>query len=118
MENPNLAIGVFTGIILTKISRVYAESAVEGNKRIYVIQGELFFASVTELLPKFNYEEDGIEEVEINLSHSHIWDDSVFIAVQKIVTRFRESGKQVAVKGMNEANTELVGKLRNKLGPH
>ncbi|WP_067725112.1 SulP family inorganic anion transporter [Oceanobacillus damuensis] len=120
----NLAIGVFTGIILSsiffvsKISRVHVESALEGNKRIYSIRGELFFASVTELLPKFNYEEASITEVEINLSRSHIWDDSAVVAIEKIAARFRENGKNVEVTGMNEASTELVGRLHNKLGSH
>ncbi|MFC4024901.1 SulP family inorganic anion transporter [Oceanobacillus longus] len=119
----NLAIGVFTGIILSsiffvsKISQVHVESLMQENKKVYIIRGELFFASVTELLPQFNYEEE-IKEIELNLSNSHIWDDSAVVAVEKIIDRFKENGKHVEVTGMNEASTELVGKLANKLGSH
>lgn len=119
----NLAIGVFAGILLSsiffvsKISQVTVESSMKGSKRYYRIRGELFFASVTELLTKFNYDEDVIE-VEINLSRSHIWDDSAVVAIEKIVSRFEENGKKVEVTGMNEDSSELVGKLANKLSSH
>ncbi len=44
----NLAIGVFTGILLSsiffisKISHVRLETSINGNKRFYKIKGELF----------------------------------------------------------------------------
>ncbi|MGM0875904.1 MAG: SulP family inorganic anion transporter [Bacillota bacterium] len=119
----NLAMGVFTGILLSaiffvsKISKVRVESSLEGNKRIYLVNGELFFASVTELLTMFEYKED-VKRVEINLSRSHIWDDSAVAAVDKIVSKFESNGVQVEVTGLNEDSTELVGKLANKLGSH
>jgi sulfate permease, SulP family len=119
----NLAIGVFTGILLSaiffvsKISKVRVESSLEGNKRIYLLNGELFFASVTELVKMFNYKEE-VKRVEINLSRSHIWDDSAVAAVDKIVSKFEANGVQVDVTGLNEDSTELVGKLANKLGSH
>lgn len=119
----NLAIGVFTGILLSaiffvsKISKVRVEKTMEGNKRIYRINGELFFASVTELLTKFDFKEQ-VQMVEINLSRSHIWDDSAVAAVDKIVSKFESNGSIVEVTGLNEDSTELVGKLANKLSSH
>jgi sulfate permease, SulP family len=119
----NLAIDVFTGILLSaiffvsKISKVRVESSLEENKRIYLLNGELFFASVTELVKMFHYKEE-VKRVEINLSRSHIWDDSAVAAVDKIVSKFEANGVQVDVTGLNEDSTELVGKLANKLGSH
>ncbi|WP_339147836.1 MULTISPECIES: SulP family inorganic anion transporter [unclassified Sutcliffiella] len=119
----NLAIGVFTGILLSaiffvsKISKVRVESTLDGNKRIYKLTGQLFFASVTELLTKFDYKED-VSAVEINLRRSHLWDDSAIAAIDKIVNKFEESGKQVILTGLNEDSSELVEKLTNKLGSH
>jgi len=119
----NLAIGVFSGILLSaiffvsKISRIRVESNLKGNKRIYHINGELFFASVTELLTQFDYKEE-ISSVEINLSRSHIWDDSGVAAIDRIVSKFEETGKIVEVTGLNEESTELVEKLANKLSSH
>jgi SulP family sulfate permease len=119
----NLAIGVFTGILLSaiffvsKISRVRVNSNLRGNKRVYEVNGELFFASVTELMTKFDYKEE-VEKVEINLSRSHIWDDSAVAAIDKVVSKFEANGIETEVSGLNEDSTELVGKLANKLGSH
>jgi sulfate permease, SulP family len=88
-----------------------------GNERIYTVNGELFFASITELMDRFNYMEE-VAEVEINLSRSHIWDDSAVAAVDKFVSKFEANGIIVTVTGLNEDSTELVGKLANKLGSH
>ncbi|WP_374104123.1 SulP family inorganic anion transporter [Bacillus sp. ISL-18] len=119
----NLAIGVIAGILLSaiffvsKISKISVKSEKEGNKRTYLVNGELFFASVTELLTKFDYKEN-IRIVEINLSRSHVWDDSAVAAVDKIVSKFEENNIMVNVTGLNEDSTELVNKLANKLGTH
>ncbi|MBT2694054.1 SulP family inorganic anion transporter [Bacillus sp. ISL-55] len=119
----NLAIGVFTGILLSaiffvsKISQVEVKSSLDKNTRIYKVRGELFFASVTELIKKFDYKED-VEFVEVNLSKSHLWDDSAVAAIDKIVYKFEENGKRILVTGMNQESSELAEKLANKLGSH
>jgi SulP family sulfate permease len=119
----NLAIGVFTGILLSaiffvsKISQVEVKSSLEKDTRIYKVRGELFFASVTELIKKFDYKED-VEFVEVNLSKSHLWDDSAVAAIDKIVYKFEENGKKILVTGMNQESSELAEKLANKLGSH
>jgi SulP family sulfate permease len=119
----NLAIGVFTGILLSaiffvsKISKVHVSSRLEGNTRVYQVKGELFFASVTEFIKQFDYKEDATG-VQIDLSRAHLWDDSAVVAIDKIVYRFEDNGKHVNVSGLNEGSSELVGKLANKLGSH
>ncbi|WP_246941756.1 SulP family inorganic anion transporter [Bacillus pinisoli] len=119
----NLAIGVFTGILLSaiffvsKISKVRVETSLEGNTRKYRINGELFFASVNEIVSSFNFTED-VKRVEIDLSRSHVWDDSAVAAVDKIVSRFEENNIVVQVTGLNEESSDLVNKLANRLGSH
>jgi SulP family sulfate permease len=119
----NLALGVFTGILLSaiffvaKISNVRVDSILQESKRTYFVKGELFFASVTELQIKFDYKEN-IKRVEIDLSSAHVWDDSAVAAVDKIVSKFKENNLEVVVRGLNEDSTELVNKLANKLGSH
>jgi sulfate permease, SulP family len=119
----NLAIGVFTGILLSaiffvsKISKVEVKSSVVGNRRTYKLKGQLFFASVTELQKEFDYKED-VEFVELDLRKTHLWDDSAVAAVEKIVSKFEETGKKVVVTGMNQESTDLAEKLANKLGSH
>ncbi len=119
----NLAIGVFAGIFLSgiffaaKISDIKVDSKTEGTKKVYNIKGQLFFASVTDLMKKFDYEDD-VNEVEINLARAHIWDDSAVVAIDKIVHKFKENGIEAHVTGLNEESSELVDKLANRLGGH
>ncbi|MBM4763470.1 SulP family inorganic anion transporter [Bacillus sp. B15-48] len=119
----NLAIGVFTGILLSaiffvsKISNIEVDSQLEGNHRIYYVKGQMFFASVTELLTKFDYKEK-IHSVELDLSRTHIWDDSAVAAIDKIVAKFEENKINIKVRGLNKDSTELINKLTNKLGSH
>jgi SulP family sulfate permease len=119
----NLAIGVFTGVILSaiffvsKISKIEVDSERNGGKRVYFIQGELFFASVTELLTQFQYKED-VAEAELNFGKARLWDDSAVAAVDKVVYKFEDAGVRVHVTGLNERSLEMVERLGNKLGNH
>ncbi|MBT2663812.1 SulP family inorganic anion transporter [Bacillus sp. ISL-45] len=119
----NLAIGVFTGILLSaiffvsKISQVEVKSTIVNDRRTYKLEGQLFFASVTELQKQFDYKED-IEFIELDLRKTHLWDDSAVAAVEKIVNKFEETGKKVVVTGMNQESSDLAEKLANKLGSH
>lgn len=121
----DLSIGVFAGILLSaiffvsKISKVNLLSNFdnEKEKRTYVIHGQLFFASVTDLIAEFDFKEN-LKEVELNLTHAHIWDDSAVAALEKIVAKFEEKGTHVDITGLNEPSSILVEKLRHKLSGH
>ncbi|MBB5173350.1 SulP family sulfate permease [Texcoconibacillus texcoconensis] len=121
----DLSIGVFAGILLSamffvsKISKIDIDSKLDDhlNKRTYFINGQLFFASVTDSLQAFDYKEE-LQEVELDFTNAHIWDDSAVEAMEKIISKFEESGTEVKIFGLNEASTLLVDKLRNKLSSH
>ncbi|MBU8908683.1 SulP family inorganic anion transporter [Desertibacillus haloalkaliphilus] len=121
----DLSKGVLAGILLSavffvsKISKVGIESKLDDKKgkRTYFIKGQLFFASVTESIEGFDFKED-LNEVELNLTYAHIWDDSAVAAMEKIIGKFEENGTEVTITGLNEASTLLVEKLRHKLGSH
>jgi SulP family sulfate permease len=114
----NLAIGVFAGIVLSaiffaaKISNVHVTNKIsaDNNKKTYVVKGQLFFASVTELLSAFDYKE-AYDVIEIDFSQAHIWDDSAVAAIDKIVIKYRESNVQVKLFGLNEPSAKLVDTL-------
>ncbi|TYS14817.1 SulP family inorganic anion transporter [Rossellomorea vietnamensis] len=121
----DLSKGVFAGIILSaiffaaKISEVHVHSFFEKQtgKKVYQVTGQIFFASVTDLIASFDYNEK-VEKVEIDLSKAHIWDDSGVNAIDRIVLKLRASGAVVTLKGMNEASSNLIDKLavHNKEG--
>lgn len=113
----NLAIGVVAGVVLSaiffaaKISKVHVNTMLAdgGKKKVYQITGQLFFASVTEFVAQFNFKED-IEQVELDFSQTHIWDDSAVGAIDKIVLKYKENGKQVTIVGLNQASSTLIEK--------
>jgi sulfate permease, SulP family len=113
----DLSKGVFAGIILSaiffvsKISKVKVTSKIENvGQRTYWVTGQLFFASVTDLVASFDLKES-LKEVEIDFTNSHVWDDSAVAAIDKIVIKLRENGAQVRLIGLNEPSSHLIDTL-------
>ena len=59
----NLALGVLAGVLLSaiffaaKISNVHVAAERQAQKTVYRVKGELFFASVSDLSKKFNFQD-------------------------------------------------------------
>jgi sulfate permease, SulP family len=114
----DLSKGVFSGIILSaiffvaKISKVKVTSTfdVAADRRTYFVKGQVFFASVTDLIESFDLRETA-KEVVIDLTHAHVWDDSAVAAIDKIIIKLRESGTVVRLHGLNEPSSHLIDKL-------
>lgn len=114
----NLSIGVVVGVILSavffasKISKVDIKtlSAEGSHRKIYLVSGQLFFASVTDFVNHFDFKE-GITEIDIDLSNAHLWDDSAIGAIDKVVIKYHQNGVKVNLKGLNSDSTRLLDKL-------
>jgi SulP family sulfate permease len=114
----DLSKGVLAGVLLSavffaaKISKVYVDSKLDekSSKKIYSVKGQLFFASVTDLVSNFDYKEE-ISHVVIDFSQAHIWDDSAVGAIDKIVLKYKQNGTEVSIVGLNQDSSTLVKKL-------
>jgi SulP family sulfate permease len=115
----DLAIGVFVRIVLSALlfARKVAETAFmedalsdDGRTRTYVLNGDLFFVTVTGFLAHFDFQED-VDRVLIDLTHGHIWDASAVAAIDKAVLRFRKRGVDAEVVGLNEASATLLDRV-------
>ncbi len=115
----NLALGVMVGIALSaiafsrkigKLIRVQSKLSQDGTTRTYHVFGQLFFVSANNFREAFNIHEK-IERVIIDLTHSHLWDQSAVIAIDKVVLKFRAHGSEVELVGMNEASATLIDRL-------
>jgi sulfate permease, SulP family len=114
----DLSKGVFAGVVLSalffanNVSKIKVESEMikEKNKTIYYIYGQLFFASVTDLLAAFDFKEND-SSVEIDLTEAQIWDDSAVGALDKIITKFKEHNVNVTITGLNKKSSTLLEKL-------
>ncbi|MDC3417445.1 SulP family inorganic anion transporter [Aquibacillus salsiterrae] len=114
----DLSKGVLAGVLISaiffaaKISKVKVNEivALEGKKKVYKVHGQIFFASVNDLLDKFNFN-DKVKEVEIDLSNSHLWDDSAIGALDKIEMKFEQNGIKVTYSGLNEESKHLKKRI-------
>ncbi|MEM9218674.1 MAG: SulP family inorganic anion transporter [Cyanobacteria bacterium P01_F01_bin.150] len=115
----NLAIGVLLGVALSalffsrKIAQlVFVKSELSANRleRVYWVSGQIFFVSVNAFLASFNFREE-LENVVIDLSQAHLWDQSAVVAIDKVVLKFRRKGADVKLVGLNAASSTLLDKL-------
>lgn len=114
----NLAIGVVLGVILSSLFFVASISKVRihQNNGTFIIEGPLFFASAQNFVRTI--EEAKESNVTIDLSSSHLWDESAVGAVLKVVMKLEEQGKTVKVIGMNPASEKLYKQLLNVSSAH
>ncbi|HCJ48243.1 MAG TPA: sodium-independent anion transporter [Microbacterium sp.] len=113
----NLAIGVGAGVLSAmvlfarRVARVTTVTrTVTGDRAHYRVDGPLFFGTSNDLTTQFSYSHDPAE-VEIDLSHSHVWDASSVAALDAIESRYAARGIEVTVTGMNAASRGFHGRL-------
>ena len=115
----NLAIGVLVGVLFSgiffawKISQLFRVSSTvtsDCTTRTYLIEGQLFFASVEQFNESFDFKES-LDKVVIDVSNAHIWDISSVSALDMVVLKFRREGAEVEIVGLNEASETMVEKL-------
>ena len=115
----NLAFGVFAGVLLAslffanKISRfmsVNQELVERESHRKYEICGQVFFNSSDRFLSHFDFKEN-VKKVTIDLSQAHFWDVSSVASLDKVVLKFKKSGIETIVLGLNEASQSVVDRF-------
>lgn len=112
----DLAKGVIAGVVLSalvfgwRISAIHATGRVrDDGVKIYTVKGQLFFGTMEAFIDLFDYTNDP-ERVEIDLTHSHIWDQSAVAAIAKVVDKYQQRGKSVYVTGLNPESQETLDK--------
>ncbi|TPW74113.1 SulP family inorganic anion transporter [Schumannella soli] len=144
----NLAIGVGVGVLaaalifarrvarFATVHRDAPEPSGDGVLVRYRVEGELFFASSSDLVTRFDYAADQLAvgasggatgdvgdegavidgavidgAVEIDLSGSHIWDASTVVALDAVAQRYRTHGIEPRVVGLNAPSAALRERL-------
>jgi len=112
----NLAYGVIFGVIVAMIffvRRVAHFTEVVGiahsdeNTRVYAVKGLLFFASSNDLYMQFDYLNDPLNII-IDLTQAQIYDSSTVAALDAIVFKYRNKGKNVEIVGLNDASAKWL----------
>jgi SulP family sulfate permease len=121
----DLAKGVLVGVILSgiffarKVAKFFSvTSSREGGTRIYRVNGEIFFATAEAFHSAFDFREENLSRVVIDVHASHFWDITGINALDRVVLKFRHHDIPVEIVGLNEASATLVDKLgtHNKEG--
>ncbi|QUS39626.1 SulP family inorganic anion transporter [Tardiphaga alba] len=116
----DLAKGVLFGVILSglffahKVTKLFGVTSVRAEGalvRIYTVTGQIFFATAEAFHTAFDFREEDLEGVVIDLSAAHFWDITSVNALDRVVLKFRHHGIPVEVIGMNEATRTLVERL-------
>lgn len=115
----NLALGVFTGVLLAslffanKISHfMYWKKSYEetSSTRVYKFIGQVFFNSAERFANAFDYKEE-VKNVIIDVTRAHFWDISAVYALDKAVIKLRKMGKEVEIVGQNEATRTIIDRF-------
>jgi SulP family sulfate permease len=120
----DLSIGVLTGVLLSGIffawkvrQLVTIQDFVEVTTHRYVFAGQIFFGSVDMLYEAMEFNEEGIDNVIIDVHDAHFWDISATGMLDKIVERLKNEGKSVELIGLNQASATLVEKYSENEKP-
>lgn len=112
----NLALGVLTGVLLSALflankleNDIRVERHLEGPTRVYDLKGQIFFSSAEKFMQGFDFKEN-INDVIIDLTHSHIWDVTSVAMLDSVVNKFQRNGVNVTVRGLNEASSIMIDK--------
>ncbi|MGG3914280.1 SulP family inorganic anion transporter [Rossellomorea vietnamensis] len=114
----DLSKGVLAGVLLSaiffaaKISKVEVTEELQPLRKqiTYYVHGQIFFASVNDLIKQFDFTSD-VHSVEINLKNAHLWDDSAIGAFDKIETKFEQQNIAVFYTGLNEESQKLKSRM-------
>lgn len=87
----------------------------EGGTRVYTVNGEVFFASTSDLVERFDYTEQGLSKVVVDMAGAHVWDSSVVAALDQVTEQFRRHGVEVEISGLDRPSERIHKELSSTL---
>jgi SulP family sulfate permease len=103
----DLAVAVIAGIIISALvfawehAKIFAHTQEEDGKKIYELDGPLFFGSVTSFNEQFNISEDP-EDVIIDFKKARVMDSSGAEAIDALTEKYKKEGKKLTLRHLSE----------------
>ena len=103
----DLAVAVIAGIIISALvfawehAKIIARTKEENGKKIYELDGPLFFGSVTSFNEQFDIENDPAEVV-IDFKDARVMDSSGAEAIDGITEKYKKEGKKLSLRHLSE----------------
>ncbi|HHD79192.1 MAG TPA: SulP family inorganic anion transporter [Epsilonproteobacteria bacterium] len=103
----DLAVAVIAGIIISALvfawehAKIIARTKEEDGKKIYELEGPLFFGSVTSFNEQFDVENDP-KEVVIDFKNARVMDSSGAEAIDGLTEKYKKVGKKLTLRHLSE----------------
>jgi SulP family sulfate permease len=103
----DLAVAVIAGIIISalvfawKHAKIFARTEEEGDKKIYCLDGPLFFGSVTSFHEQFDPKGDP-DEVIVDFKNARVMDSSGTEAIDTLTEKYKKEGKKLTLKHLSD----------------
>ncbi len=103
----DLAVAVIAGIIISALvfawehAKIIARTKEEDGKKVYELDGPLFFGSVTSFNEQFDVENDP-DEVVIDFKNARVMDSSGAEAIDSLTEKYRKAGKKLTLRHLSE----------------
>ena len=103
----DLAVAVIAGIIISALvfawehAKIIAYTKEEDGKKIYELDGPLFFGSVTSFNEQFDVENDPAEVV-IDFKDARVMDSSGAEAIDSLTDKYKQAGKKLTLRHLSE----------------
>jgi SulP family sulfate permease len=114
----DLAIAVIVGVIVSALvfawntarSIYVEESPASGpDRKVYVLHGQLFFASITSFRDLFRPADDPLEVV-LDFQHSRVWDHSGIQAIGDLARRYEATGRELHLLNLSANSQRILSK--------
>ena len=83
----------------------------ERGVRTYRVTGQIFFATAEAFHSAFDFREEDLKGVVIDLQASHFWDITSINALDRVMLKFRHHDIPVEIVGINEATASMIERL-------
>jgi SulP family sulfate permease len=118
----DLAIAVVVGVVVSALVfawqsaySIYVEVESKNKKhKIYVLHGQLFFASISQFKQLFDPSSDP-EDVTIDFRYSRVWDHSALEAIDSLAERYSKNGTRLHLLHLSPDCKILLNKARTML---
>jgi SulP family sulfate permease len=115
----NLALAVLIGVIINALAFAWkqafdihlVDTEDEAGVRVHNVEGVLFFGSVSQFRELFKPEEDP-EKVILDFAQARLADHSAIEAVQALVGRYADAGKDLRLRHLSPDCVRLLGKAK------
>lgn len=113
----DLAFAVGAGVVASALGFAWKQSttlnannALEGSRKLYLLNGPLFFGTTSQFHSVFDPNEDP-SEVILDFTNSRVMDHSALVAINAVADRYGSRGKKVYLRHLSSDCTTLLSKL-------